>query len=62
MPYSIKRTNDEIDGQLNTCYEQMDAGGSRYPGMTFEEGVQQALDWVTGTLDEAPLPPDVDPE
>lgn len=47
--------NDEIDNVLNTCMEQMDEGGSRWPGMSYEQGVEAALRWVRG---EGPNPLD----
>ena len=28
--------------------------GTRYPGMSYEEGVKAALDWVTEDTDERP--------
>jgi hypothetical protein len=29
--------------------------GSKYPGMTYEEGVRAALEWVTGDVDDHPM-------
>ena len=36
-------TQDEIDDVLNQC---MEAGSSRWPGMTYEQGVAAALRWM----------------
>ena len=47
-------TQDEIDEVLNQCMEQADEGGSRFPGMTYEQGVEAAIRWMQGT-DENPL-------
>jgi hypothetical protein len=53
----IRPTEPEIDAVLNLATDQMDKGGSAYPGMSFEEGVQQGISWVLGLGDlEAPLP------
>ena len=43
-----KPTQTEIDEALNRCAEQFDEGGSAYPGMTYEQGVQYAIDWLQG--------------
>lgn len=48
------RPQVEIDAQLNKAAEGIDQG-SRWPGMSFEQGVEMALRWVTGETDEAPL-------
>ena len=45
--YKIKRTSEEIDDVLNRCLDQMDKGGSTYPGMTYEDGIREAIDWLT---------------
>jgi hypothetical protein len=49
---SIERTADEIADQLAEAWE--DEGSSRWPGMTYEQGVAAALAWVLG---ESSLPP-----
>ena len=42
-----KPTQREIDDILNWCAEAID-DGSHYPGMTYEEGVQDAIAWLRG--------------
>lgn len=55
--YEIKRTDDEIDAVLNVAREHEDTGERAYPGMTFEQGVAQGIEWVCGLGDpEPPLP------
>jgi hypothetical protein len=54
MNYTVKRTDDEIDAQRNAAAAGMDTG-SRVPGMSYEEGVSQALGWVLGEYEDAPL-------
>ena len=41
-------TQDQIDDVLNKCAEQADEGGSRWPGMSYEEGVAEAIRWMQG--------------
>ena len=55
--YQLVRTTDEIDTQLHYAYEGVDAGG-RFAGMTFEEGVQQAIEWMTDHGRGEPIPTD----
>jgi hypothetical protein len=43
--YSIKRSDEEINEVLNKTADGID-GGSKYPGMSFEEGIQQFADWL----------------
>jgi len=50
------RTQEEINAILDNCLDHIDAGTSRFPSMTYEEGVQAAIDWVTGQTDDNPYP------
>ncbi len=58
MEYEIVRSSEEIDKQLNAAMDQSDKGGTLYSGETFETGMVQMLDWLTGNQDEPPLPVD----
>jgi hypothetical protein len=42
----VEPTDEEIGEVMDACIEQMDAGTSRYPGMSYEEGVAAALRWI----------------
>lgn len=42
----VEKTEDEIDRVLNTCAECLDGGESAYPGATYEEGVERAVNWL----------------
>jgi hypothetical protein len=53
MPIKM-REQSEIDEQINRAAEAADSG-SRWPGMSYEEGVDSALSWVCGLSDEAPM-------
>lgn len=54
--YMIKPNDTEIDDVRNKASEQEDKGGSKWPGMTYEQGVNAALDWVVGDNEENPMP------
>lgn len=41
-------TDDQIDDVLNDCAESEDTGRSKFPGMSFEQGVKAALEWMRG--------------
>ena len=38
---------DEIYTVLNKCSEAQDEDGSVYPGMSYEDGVAAAINWLT---------------
>ena len=46
----IKRTDAEIDAVLNDAVE-----GDRFAGMTYEQGVEAAILWITGQTDSKPM-------
>jgi len=52
--YEIRRTDQEIDEVLNDCLEQEIKGHSRWPAMTYEQGVAEALRWVMGESEDHP--------
>ena len=52
--YKIVRSDDEIDDLLNDC-SMAEMDGSKYPGMTFEQGVEYAIKWVTDRESSHPL-------
>lgn len=52
------RTQEEIDEQLNKAADVADSGISQWPGMTYEQGVDNALRWVTGQVDDRPMDDD----
>lgn len=50
------RTEQEIDTQMNLAQDQVsNGGGSKWPGMTFEQGVALALAWALGHEETAPM-------
>lgn len=55
MAYTVVRSTQEVDDTLNKAQEQEDNGGSRWPGMTYEQGVVAAIMWLTGITSEDPM-------
>jgi hypothetical protein len=53
--YQLARTDKEIDEQLNVASEHINDGTVAWPGMSYEQGVQNALDWVLGNNDDPPM-------
>ncbi|KKN77936.1 hypothetical protein LCGC14_0355010 [marine sediment metagenome] len=51
--YVIKRTDDEINRVVNWARDSQDQG-TRYPGLSYEEGLTAMADWLTGFEDIAP--------
>lgn len=51
---SIIRSQEDIDRVLNWAAEGID-GGSEFPGMSYEQGIQDMHAWLTG---ESNVPPD----
>lgn len=47
-------TEDEINNLLNACVESENEGESKYPGMTYEQGIKDAIMWMQGEA-ENPL-------
>ena len=47
-------SEDEIEDQISAADTTMDTG-SVYPGMTYEQGVSDALGWGIGEEDDPPM-------
>jgi hypothetical protein len=54
-PINVVRTSDEVDEVLNAVAVKIDQGRSRFPRMTYEEGVRAAIDWLKGDIDDSPI-------
>lgn len=50
----IIRTKKEIDEMKDKMFEGL-TGGSKFPGMSYEEGIDAVLRWLTGETDEHPF-------
>lgn len=51
----LKRTEDEVWEQVNQAEEQTLQGGTKWSGMTYEQGVANAIRWMTGDDDTPPM-------
>ena len=47
-------SEEEINKQLDLVYEKIETGEGYY-GMSYEEGVKAALEWVKGDISEKPI-------
>lgn len=52
---AVERTEKEIEKEIDAADESIHKGTSRWPGMTYEDGVRAALGWVIGEDDERPM-------
>ena len=50
----IIREQAEIDEQLNKASETLDEG-SKFFGMSYEEGILAMFDWLVGNREDAPM-------
>lgn len=48
-------TEEQLDDALNTAYEIKDEMGSKWPGMSYEDGVIATIEWVKGDREEHPF-------
>lgn len=55
MGINAPREEEEFDDVINTAYEIKDEVGSKWPGMSYEDGVIAALEWAKGERDEHPF-------
>jgi len=55
MPYFVARKDEEINNLLNACCEQEEQGGSAVPGMSYEQGIKAAIEWLTDEHSDHPL-------
>ena len=49
----IKRTEEELYRVLDWAMTGKNEG-SRFPGMSYEDGIIYTLDWILGRSDDAP--------
>lgn len=54
----ILRTEEEINEQIDIAYENISQGLSKFPNMTYEEGIKYFYEWVTGQSNEKPFDDD----
>jgi hypothetical protein len=49
---------EEAAERAAVLHRQAENNGSRYRGMTYEQGVRDALDWALENIDEDPTKPE----
>ena len=54
MNINTERSKEELGRVRTWAEEHIIAEESRYPGMTYEEGVRDVIAWLEGDMDEAP--------
>lgn len=52
---NIKVGESEINDLINECAEADDTGISKFPGMSYEQGIRAAIEWITGETKDHPL-------
>ena len=50
----ICRSREEIDEQLNLAQDAIDHG-SKFFGMSYEQGIVAMFDWLEGNCEDAPM-------
>ena len=55
--YKLARTDEEIDSLINECMKEGESKypgmeRSKYPGMTYEQGIRAAIAWLTDRDEE----------
>jgi len=53
-----KPTQKEIGDLLNDAEDQIEEGGSKFPGMSYEEGLMEGIMWVLGMIEDNPYSED----
>jgi hypothetical protein len=48
-------TEDEAAEVIAQAYDLKDTLGSKYPGMSYEDGVTNALEWALGQAEASPF-------
>ena len=49
------KTEDDLYEQIDLANDCINSGESKYPGMSYEEGVKSAIEWILGLIPEAPM-------
>jgi hypothetical protein len=49
----IEKEEGDIRAEIDRCDDS--EHGSQFPGMTYEQGARNALEWVLGDIDAAPM-------
>ena len=52
--WESERTEQEVEALIDKVMEQENIG-SKFPGMTYEQGIRAMYDWLNGDTDEDPM-------
>ena len=52
--YQLKRNDKQIDATLNKANNGIE-NGTKWPGMSYEAGVEAGIRWVLGEQEENPM-------
>lgn len=55
MSDEIVRDQSEIDEVVNKCHDIINNNGTEYHGMSYEEGLKDMYEWLTGQTNDNPL-------
>ena len=50
----VVRSDDKVDALIDRCIKNK-YDKSEYPGMSYEEGIIAAIEWLTGECDDYPF-------
>lgn len=53
--YRIVRTDNQIEDVLSAVAKQQNKGGSKFRGMTYEDGIRTMFDWLTDADTDSPM-------
>lgn len=53
--YQVMHSDQEIDDLLNDCAEEEGEGTTRFKGMTYEQGIKAAIEWLIDPIFSHPL-------
>jgi len=51
----VIRTDQEIYQLLNQCAEAEEMSTTKFPGMSYEQGIKEAIEWLSGDSNTYPL-------
>jgi len=52
--YEVERSDEKVDALIEWAAHKINQGKSTYPGMSYEEGVRAATEWLIGETDDHP--------
>lgn len=52
---NVVRSHKEINDLFDECMGSIKNSNSKYPGMSYEEGIKNAILWLCGDTDDNPM-------